>query len=140
MTDKLDKKLSIGQVAKELSIPSHVVRFWETKFPAHIKPTIGKGGRRYFYSKDLVILKKVKKFLYDEGYTIAGLQKLLKNKKRSVRGADAEIIVSGDREVAVEFKERLIERIPEDKKKEITERIRNVLRNVRKFEEICDLT
>ena len=138
-SNKADKKLSIGQVAKELDIPSHVVRFWETKFPTHIQPAIGKGGRRYFYTKDLTILKKIKKFLYDEGYTIAGLQKLLKNKRKTVKGSDARIIISGNQEVAVEFKEKLVERIPGDKKKEITDRIKNVLRSCRKFEEICDL-
>ncbi len=77
--NKIDKKLSIGQVAKELEVQTHVIRFWETKFN-QIKPEIGKGDRRYYNSSNVEILKKIKQHLYDEGYTIVGLQKLLATK------------------------------------------------------------
>lgn len=76
---EIDRKKSIGQVAKELGVESHVIRFWETKFE-QIKPIIGKGGRRYYFAKDVEILKNIKHYLYDEGYTISGLQKLLGTK------------------------------------------------------------
>ena len=57
----------------------HVIRFWETQFPNYIKPTIGAGGRRYFFDKDIKTLLFVKDYLYNKGYTIKGLQNLLKN-------------------------------------------------------------
>lgn len=77
----VDRKRSIGDVAKELGVETHVIRFWEENFP-QIKPEIGSGKRRYYYNKQLKILKRIKKFLYEEGYTIAGLQKLLKKRKQ----------------------------------------------------------
>ena len=73
----IDRKRSIGDVAKELKVETHIIRFWEEKFP-QIKPEIGTGQRRYYYNKQLKILKRIKKFLYEDGYTIGGLQKLLK--------------------------------------------------------------
>ncbi len=76
----MDKKRSIGAAAKELGLPEHVIRFWETQFPDHIKPTLGAGGRRYYYNKDIEIIQKIKSYLYDSGYTIKGLQNLLKNR------------------------------------------------------------
>ena len=77
----IDRKRSIGEVAKELKIEPHIVRFWEEKFP-QIKPEIGAGKRRYYYNKQFKVLKRIKQFLYEEGYTIAGLQKLLKKRKQ----------------------------------------------------------
>ena len=79
MTLKIDKKRSIGEAAKELGIQEYVIRFWETKFGDYIKPTIGSGGRRYFFDKDMKVLNFIKNYLYDKGYTIKGLQNLLKN-------------------------------------------------------------
>jgi len=76
----IDRKRSIGEVAKELKVATHIIRFWEEKFP-QIQPEIGNGKRRYYYNKQLKILKRIKKFLYEEGYTIAGLQKLLRKRK-----------------------------------------------------------
>ena len=77
----VDRKRSIGEVAGELKVKSHVIRFWEENFP-QIKPEIGVGGRRYYYNKQLKILRRIKKFLYEEGYTIAGLKKLLGRKNK----------------------------------------------------------
>lgn len=76
----IDRKRSIGEVAKELKVKTHVIRFWEENFP-QIKPEIGAGKRRYYYNKQVKILKQIKKFLYEDGYTIAGLQKILRRKK-----------------------------------------------------------
>ena len=81
---EIDKKKSIGQVAEELGVRTHVIRFWESKFP-QIKPEIGRGSRRYYFKKDVEILKKIQTFLYEEGYTIVGLQKLLKQRKKDTR-------------------------------------------------------
>ena len=55
----MDRKRSIGEVAKELKIETHVIRFWEEKFP-QIKPDIGAGKRRYYYNKQLKVLKRIK--------------------------------------------------------------------------------
>ena len=91
----IDKKRSIGDVAHELGVEPHVIRFWEEQFP-QIKPEIGKGGRRYYYNKQLKVLKRIKKFLHEEGYTIAGLQKLLKRRKHnSYKEEDLDIIMVG---------------------------------------------
>ena len=89
-----DRKRSIGDVAKELKVETHVIRFWEEKFP-QIKPEIGAGKRRYYYNKQLKVLKRIKQFLYEEGYTIAGLQKLLKKRKHNdYRDEDLDLILS----------------------------------------------
>lgn len=79
MVLEIDKKRSIGNAAKEIGVEEYVIRFWETKFGEYIKPTIGAGGRRYFFDKDIKILKFIKSYLYDKGFTIKGLQNLLKN-------------------------------------------------------------
>jgi DNA-binding transcriptional MerR regulator len=73
---------TISEAAEELDIPQHVLRFWETRFP-QIKPIKRGGGRRYYRPEDLDFLRGVKHFLYGEGYTIKGLQKLIK--ERGVR-------------------------------------------------------
>ena len=76
----VDKKRSIGDVASEIGVETHVIRFWEENF-LQIKPEIGRGGRRYYYNKQVDILKKIKTFLYEDGYTIAGLKKMLQKRK-----------------------------------------------------------
>jgi DNA-binding transcriptional MerR regulator len=92
----VDRKRSIGDVAKELNIEAYIIRFWETKFP-QIKPEIGKGARRYYYNKHIKILKRIRKFLYEDGYTISGLQKLLKKRKQdNYKDEDLDIIMSAD--------------------------------------------
>jgi DNA-binding transcriptional MerR regulator len=90
-----DHKRSIGQAAKELKVETHVIRFWEENFP-QIKPEIGSGKRRYYYNKQLKILKRIKRFLYEEGYSIAGLQKLLKKRKHDgYKEEDLDVILEG---------------------------------------------
>jgi DNA-binding transcriptional MerR regulator len=96
----VDRKRSIGEVAKELKVETHVIRFWEENFP-QIKPEIGAGKRRYYYNKQLKILKRIKKFLYEEGYTVAGLQKLLKKRKHDDhKEEDLDIILSTEKLVS----------------------------------------
>ena len=68
---------TISEVAKELDLPQHVLRFWESKFP-QIKPMKRGGGRRYYRPEDLVMLRHIRDLLYNDGYTIKGVQKLLK--------------------------------------------------------------
>ncbi len=68
---------TISEVSKDLSLPQHVLRFWETKF-AQIKPIKRGGGRRYYRPEDVKLLKGIKNLLYNDGYTIRGVQKVIK--------------------------------------------------------------
>ncbi len=68
---------TISEVSKDLSLPQHVLRFWETKF-AQIKPIKRGGGRRYYRPEDIELLKGIKYLLYHDGYTIRGVQKVIK--------------------------------------------------------------
>ena len=67
---------TIGEVAGDLDIPAHVLRFWESKFP-QLKPLKRGGGRRYYRPEDILLLRHIRQCLYQEGYTIRGVQKLL---------------------------------------------------------------
>ncbi|GGB30716.1 hypothetical protein GCM10011505_10140 [Tistrella bauzanensis] len=68
---------TISEVAEEIDVPAHVLRFWEGKFP-QVKPLKRAGGRRYYRPEDVVLLRRIRSLLYDEGYTIKGVQKLLR--------------------------------------------------------------
>ena len=68
---------TISEVAAELDLPQHVLRFWEGKFP-QIQPTKRRGGRRYYRPEDIKLLLYIRRLLYDDGYTIKGAQNLLK--------------------------------------------------------------
>jgi DNA-binding transcriptional MerR regulator len=68
---------TIREVADSLDLPQHVLRFWETRFP-QIRPLKRAGGRRYYRPDDIDRLRLIKRLLYDEGYTIKGVQKLFK--------------------------------------------------------------
>jgi DNA-binding transcriptional MerR regulator len=68
---------TISEVASDLDIPQHVLRFWETRF-AQIKPMKRSGGRRYYRPDDIDLLKGIRRLLYGEGYTIRGVQRILK--------------------------------------------------------------
>lgn len=70
---------TIAEVAEELGVATHVLRFWETKFP-QIKPMKRSGGRRYYRPDDVEIVKTIKDFLYEKRYTIEGVQKVFKEK------------------------------------------------------------
>jgi len=68
---------TISEVADELDIPQHVLRFWESRFP-QIKPMKRAGGRRYYRPEDVDLLRGVRHLLYGEGYTIRGVQRILR--------------------------------------------------------------
>ena len=68
---------TISEVAEDLDIPQHVLRFWETRF-SQIKPLKRGGGRRYYRPDDVALLRGIRRLLYGEGYTIKGLQRILK--------------------------------------------------------------
>jgi len=69
---------TISEVADELDIPQHVLQFWESRFP-QIKPMKRAGGRRYYRPDDVDLLRGIKHLLYGEGYTIRGVQRILKD-------------------------------------------------------------
>jgi DNA-binding transcriptional MerR regulator len=73
---------TISEVAEEMDLPQHVLRFWETRFP-QIKPLKRGGGRRYYRPADVGLLRAIKALLYGEGYTIRGVQKLLREQGAS---------------------------------------------------------
>jgi DNA-binding transcriptional MerR regulator len=68
---------TIREVADAMDLPQHVLRFWETRFP-QIRPLKRAGGRRYYRPDDIERLRVIRRLLYDEGYTIKGVQKLFK--------------------------------------------------------------
>lgn len=78
MSKEPDAFKTISEVAEQLRIPQHVLRFWETRFP-QLKPMKRGGRRRYYRSSDVDFLTIIRILLYDKGYTIKGVQKLIKD-------------------------------------------------------------
>ena len=79
MEKSVDAFRTISEVADDLDLPQHVLRFWETRFP-QVRPLKRAGGRRYYRPQDVVLLRSIRQLLYDDGYTIKGVQRLLKEK------------------------------------------------------------
>ena len=89
---------TISEAAEELKVPQHVLRFWETRF-TQIKPMKRAGGRRFYRPADVELLKGIHSLLYNEGYTIRGVQKILKEEGASyVMGVGRGEIVPRKRE------------------------------------------
>jgi DNA-binding transcriptional MerR regulator len=86
---------TISEAADDLGLPQHVLRFWETRFP-QIKPLKRGGGRRYYRPDDVELLRAIKQLLYDEGYTIKGVQRLFKE-----QGARVVVSVSQGKDSVV---------------------------------------
>jgi DNA-binding transcriptional MerR regulator len=92
---------TISEVAEDLDIPQHVLRFWETRFP-QIKPMKRSGGRRYYRPGDVLLLRGIRRLLYGEGYTIKGVQRILSSQGIGVvqqaGGASGEEMAAADME------------------------------------------
>ena len=86
MEKTADAFRTISEVAEDLDLPQHVLRFWETRF-SQIRPLKRGGGRRYYRREDIAHLRAIRQLLYGEGYTIKGVQKILK--EQGVRGVVA---------------------------------------------------
>jgi DNA-binding transcriptional MerR regulator len=99
----VDKKRSIGEAAREVGVPEHVLRFWEKEFSDYIQPVIGSGKRRYYYDNDIAILLTIKKYLYEKGYTIKGLNNLFRNN---------EVDLRSERNLQENFEEVTVRRTP----------------------------
>jgi DNA-binding transcriptional MerR regulator len=69
---------TISEVSEELDVPQHVLRFWESKFP-QVHPLKRGGGRRYYRPGEVALLRRIRELLYSEGYTIKGVQRLLRD-------------------------------------------------------------
>jgi DNA-binding transcriptional MerR regulator len=87
---------TISEVAGELDVAQHVLRFWESKFP-QVRPLKRGGGRRYYRPEDVDMLRQIRSLLYEEGYTIKGAQKLLRGQRRPL-GSDGESAAEGPAE------------------------------------------
>ena len=77
-TKSPDAFRTISEVAEDLDIPQHVLRFWESRFP-QVKPVKRGGGRRYYRPEDIALLRRISDLLYTQGYTIKGVQRLLRD-------------------------------------------------------------
>lgn len=91
---------TISEVADDLEVPQHVLRFWETKFP-QIKPMKRGGGRRYYRPEDVDLLRAIRGLLYDQGYTIKGVQKLIREGALRLGADGAELDAIGEAEAAL---------------------------------------
>ena len=80
---------TISEVAAELEVPQHVLRFWEEKF-SQVRPLKRGGGRRYYRPEDVELLRRIRRLLYGEGYTIRGVQRVLREGARRRDGAETD--------------------------------------------------
>ncbi|MEZ5923393.1 MAG: MerR family transcriptional regulator [Hyphomicrobiaceae bacterium] len=78
MAKAVDAFRTISEVAEDLNVPKHVLRFWEGKFP-QLRPMKRGGGRRFYRPEDVDLLKGIRHLLYDAGYTIKGVQKVMRD-------------------------------------------------------------
>ncbi len=105
---------TISEVANELEVPQHVLRFWESKF-SQVRPLKRGGGRRYYRPEDVELLRRIRALLYDDGYTIKGVQKLLReNGRRPVGGPGRPSQVRGRGDGQRAGKEGQIQRVIDD--------------------------
>ncbi|MBO89310.1 MAG: MerR family transcriptional regulator [Rickettsiales bacterium] len=86
---------TISEVSRELDVPQHVLRFWESKF-TQISPLKRSGGRRYYRPEDIRLLKRIRDLLYVDGFTIKGVQKLIREQgvKSILNSAPSAIVAS----------------------------------------------
>ena len=79
MENKNEYFVPINEVAKELGVPAHTLRYWEKQFAGAVRPVTGAGNRRYYRRETIEKLRSIKALLYDKGMTIAGVKKILHN-------------------------------------------------------------
>jgi DNA-binding transcriptional MerR regulator len=83
---------TIGELSGELGIAQHILRYWETRFP-QLKPMQRAGNRRYYRPADVALARKIHRLLNDEGYTVRGVQKLLRDKGAAAEEAMPEPVL-----------------------------------------------
>ena len=102
---------TISEVATELDLPTHVLRFWETKF-TQVRPLKRGGGRRYYRPEDVELIRNIRDLLYNNGYTIKGVQKLMRDgnfKKTDFISSESSEQVSSQTNLKAEIKNAIDE-------------------------------
>lgn len=117
---------TISEVADELGVQQHVLRFWETKF-SHVRPLKRGGGRRYYRPEDVVLLKKIHTLLYTDGYTIKGVQKLLREngKNQLLQKESAPMTQQAASEQTIQKTEKTVQQ-----SQGLTDRQRSILKSM----------
>ena len=82
---------TIGELSQELGVAQHILRYWETKFP-QLRPLQRAGNRRYYRAADVDLARRIHRLLNQEGYTVRGVQQLLRIKSSDGGGAESELI------------------------------------------------
>ena len=90
---------TISEVSDELDVPQHVLRFWEGKF-SQVRPLKRGGGRRYYRPEDIELLRRIRDLLYSEGYTIKGVQRLLREGRGKETASEESAAPASSAEVA----------------------------------------
>ncbi len=100
---------TISEVAEDLDVPQHVLRFWETKF-SQVRPLKRGGGRRYYRPEDVELLRHIRDLLYTEGYTIKGVQRLLRESggRAAEDAGDGEGLTAAQRRELKALKDELM--------------------------------
>ncbi len=99
---------TISEVSQDLDVPQHVLRFWESKFTP-VRPLKRGGGRRYYRPEDVDLLRRIRNLLYTEGYTIKGVQRLLRAGHGKLEPAPAAAPVADDHQALVAVLDDLVE-------------------------------
>ncbi len=91
---------TIAEVSEQLNVPAHVLRFWETQFH-QIKPVKRVGGRRYYRGEDIELIAQIRDYLYKDGYTIKGVQKILKSsaKEETIPAVSSDTFIEEMKEI-----------------------------------------
>ena len=94
---------TIGELSADLGVAQHILRYWETKFP-QLKPLQRAGNRRYYRPADVALAKRIHRLLNEEGYTVKGVQKLLRSREAAadVPAPPAPVIPASQPQAAVE--------------------------------------
>jgi len=99
-----DALKTIGELSDELGVAQHILRYWETKFP-QLRPMQRAGNRRYYRSTDVDLARRIRRLLTEEGYTVRGVQKLLRDKSAPAEPVSAPSAYEPRREPAVAMPE-----------------------------------
>jgi DNA-binding transcriptional MerR regulator len=97
---------TIGEVAAELGVPQHILRYWETKFP-QLRPLQRAGNRRYYRPQDLELVRRIHRLLNSEGYTVRGVQQILRGKEEEAPPRPQEDLLSALKRVRDELRSAL---------------------------------
>jgi len=124
---------TISEVSTELEVPQHVLRFWETKF-SQLRPLKRGGGRRYYRPEDVALLRRIHALLYREGYTIKGVQRVL----RTARRGDVETQPSEARPQAAQSAEPTIPGLPKPPSRSADKLLRELLAELKQLRSLLD--